>query len=943
MARPRPALPERRDRRPARVPRPRPQPALPGLDGRADGPGHARRLAPIAHPLPRSPDRDPDRRRSRATRRWRSRPLAVADSLLNIPRRPAPTRRAWRSRYRLEIVADPARGRAVAGGRRPGRRSWSSSACRAARSMSSLRTNEGGRPRPQPDSSASRRSGSASSTGARAAAGVTAANRSSRPPSASSHSTPPSRAGGRSIRRRRPVAASSGSCSSSCCSSPSSSTGCGSRPASRREEQPGHGADDQRRLAAPDADRQGRRDRGGRADPVPRDRRPALARSSRSRIGSPRPSSGRAGPRARRSSACRRRCSPATASSSCSGSSLFALIYAAMGSFVSRPDDLQTLSLPLSLLAMVGYLTAIVALGGGGGRVGHARLVPAAVQPVRDARAADGLGGRAVGGRAVDRAAGGGDRGRGRGRDAGCTRPGVLLYGQRPGIARLRRGGARARWATAGRVARLSRSSSGSRLIRARTGARPRPAPATSASLGAVEPSRARHRRPVPPPRTATAGSGRRAGTGSTAAGRGSRRCPGRRPPRTARSLGRDRRHGHDLVARPQDAPQRLAPPDERLRQQRAAVEVQQVEGEERRRPPGLARPAAAPARPGPPARPRRPRPARRRGSPSARRPGRPGPASSGRTLVRSRPSASTIRTAPVPGSVGRADHHERPLAAPPRLEQVLVRVERRRQRAREHRPQVREIGQLVGLEAQRELVGHRALDGSPLDFGRPDRSEEPPCRAPPRPDDLYRLRIATEPRLSPDGRLAVVTLQTVAPGFDGYRQALWLVPTDGSTAAAPADARRQARPPSALLAGRPDARLPLGSPDARRGGADRSAGNDAGTARPREDARPGPPPAARRRRGPPADRPAARRRGLRLVARRHAPGRRQRLARRDPRGGRPPPRASSARRSPGAPPPSDYRFIDRLDYMLNGAGFTYDRVAHLWLVDVGDRRRPAA
>lgn len=48
------------------------------------------------------------------------------------------------------------------------------------------------------------------------------------------------------------------------------------------------------------------------------------------------------------------------------GFTLFALIYAAMGSFVSRPDDLQTLSLPLSLLAMTGYLTAIVALGGGG-------------------------------------------------------------------------------------------------------------------------------------------------------------------------------------------------------------------------------------------------------------------------------------------------------------------------------------------------------------------------------------------------------------------------------------------------------------------------------------------------------------------------------------------------------------------------------------------------
>ena len=49
------------------------------------------------------------------------------------------------------------------------------------------------------------------------------------------------------------------------------------------------------------------------------------------------------------------------------GFALFALIYAAMGSFVSRPDDLQTLSLPLSLVAMVGYLTAIVALGGSGG------------------------------------------------------------------------------------------------------------------------------------------------------------------------------------------------------------------------------------------------------------------------------------------------------------------------------------------------------------------------------------------------------------------------------------------------------------------------------------------------------------------------------------------------------------------------------------------------
>jgi Tol biopolymer transport system component len=38
---------------------------------------------------------------------------------------------------------------------------------------------------------------------------------------------------------------------------------------------------------------------------------------------------------------------------------------------------------------------------------------------------------------------------------------------------------------------------------------------------------------------------------------------------------------------------------------------------------------------------------------------------------------------------------------------------------------------------------------------------------------------------------------------------------------------------------------------------------------------------------------------------------------------------------TPGEPPTSDYRFIDRLDYMLNGKGFVYDRVTHLWLVEV--------
>jgi ABC-2 type transport system permease protein len=115
------------------------------------------------------------------------------------------------------------------------------------------------------------------------------------------------------------------------------------------------------------------------------------------------------------------------------GFGLFALIYAAMGSFVSRPDDLQTLSLPLSLVAIVGYLSAIVALGGGGGAwvriasfvppfspfVMLARVMVAAVQPWELALSI----GLLVAAIAVVTVV--------------ATRmyaAGVLLYGQRPGV-----------------------------------------------------------------------------------------------------------------------------------------------------------------------------------------------------------------------------------------------------------------------------------------------------------------------------------------------------------------------------------------------------------------------------------------------------------------------------------------------------------------------------
>ena len=118
------------------------------------------------------------------------------------------------------------------------------------------------------------------------------------------------------------------------------------------------------------------------------------------------------------------------------GFTLFALIYAAVGSFVSRPDDLQTLSLPLSLVAMGGYLSALIVLLGGGGIVGRvasfvppfspfamlARLMVSNVQPWEVAVSVGILLVTiAVVGLATVR----------------IYATGVLLYGQRPGFRRF--------------------------------------------------------------------------------------------------------------------------------------------------------------------------------------------------------------------------------------------------------------------------------------------------------------------------------------------------------------------------------------------------------------------------------------------------------------------------------------------------------------------------
>lgn len=118
------------------------------------------------------------------------------------------------------------------------------------------------------------------------------------------------------------------------------------------------------------------------------------------------------------------------------GFTLFAFVYAAVGSFVSRPDDLQTLSLPLSLVAMGGYVSALVVLLGGGGTVGKvasfvppfspfamlARLMVSTVQPWEVALSvAILLATIAIVALATVR----------------IYATGVLLYGQRPGFRRF--------------------------------------------------------------------------------------------------------------------------------------------------------------------------------------------------------------------------------------------------------------------------------------------------------------------------------------------------------------------------------------------------------------------------------------------------------------------------------------------------------------------------
>jgi acylaminoacyl-peptidase len=200
------------------------------------------------------------------------------------------------------------------------------------------------------------------------------------------------------------------------------------------------------------------------------------------------------------------------------------------------------------------------------------------------------------------------------------------------------------------------------------------------------------------------------------------------------------------------------------------------------------------------------------------------------------------------------------------------------------------------------------------------------PPRAP-RPEDLYDLRVPTDLELSPDGRLVAYAVKAVAPGKDGYRSALWIVPADGSA------------PARQLTAGSKNDTTPRWSPDGRALAflSDRAAVLQAGGA----GAKPGKAEApkeggtqvwllpfadggeARQLTDLPKDvegiewSPDGRRLAIVSTADSTEPERKP-------------------DRKPDDPPAPDTRLIDTLGYQFNGAGFVHERFTRLWTVDAG-------
>ncbi len=211
------------------------------------------------------------------------------------------------------------------------------------------------------------------------------------------------------------------------------------------------------------------------------------------------------------------------------------------------------------------------------------------------------------------------------------------------------------------------------------------------------------------------------------------------------------------------------------------------------------------------------------------------------------------------------------------------------------------------------------------------------PKRAP-RPEDVYRLRIPTDPRLAPDAGSVVAVVRESSASHDGYRSAIWRMPLDQPPGTAGVAER--------LTLGAKNDSHPRFSPDGRTLAflSDRRPiVEDEPTApRDREDAvqvhllpldRPG---EARRLTDLPrgVDAFAWSPDGSRLavLSSARAVGRADddRARRRLPDPG------------PTKPPTSDYWFFDRLNYQFNGAGVIAGHVAQVWIIDVsgGEARR---
>ncbi|HET7030995.1 MAG TPA: hypothetical protein VFI34_10825, partial [Candidatus Limnocylindrales bacterium] len=196
------------------------------------------------------------------------------------------------------------------------------------------------------------------------------------------------------------------------------------------------------------------------------------------------------------------------------------------------------------------------------------------------------------------------------------------------------------------------------------------------------------------------------------------------------------------------------------------------------------------------------------------------------------------------------------------------------------------------------------------------------------RPDDLYRFRVATDPRLSPSGDRVAFTVQTVAPTKDGYRHAIWSVPTDGSreaqrlTIGARHDTAPRFAPDGRTLAFLSDRRMQVEEEPG------------AGDPKKRED--------AQQIHLLPLDGGEARRLtdlprgvdafwwspdGTRILVSSASRGASREEDRKR--------RGMTGATKPGEAPESDYHFVDRLGYLANGAGFVYHHKAQLWVVDV--------